>query len=160
MFYSSLLLVMRLQMTSRQQLIQKEQIQIKLLLNRIKYVNEQGIYQNYQNLIRNQQTYNYLHTDLQLGYVLGVKFNTTACVDKALILVQISTEIPMKVNLIIDNFFDQFQVYLEQINIEYFSILNMMLLLNQKKTFKVQVKKVIVYGNILVLPLKVWQHKC
>ncbi|CAD8053672.1 unnamed protein product [Paramecium sonneborni] len=66
--------------------------------------------------ILNQQAYNYLRTDLQLGYVVAVELKTTACVDGALILVQGSTEIPMKVNLIIDDFLDQFQVYLEQMN--------------------------------------------
>ncbi|CAD8135109.1 unnamed protein product [Paramecium pentaurelia] len=66
--------------------------------------------------ILNQQAYNYLRTDLQLGYVVAVEFKTTACVDGALILVQGSTEIPMKVNQIINDFLDQFSVYLEQMN--------------------------------------------
>ncbi|CAK74950.1 unnamed protein product (macronuclear) [Paramecium tetraurelia] len=66
--------------------------------------------------ILNQQAYNYLRTDLQLGYVVAVEFKTTACVDGALILVQGSTEIPMKVNQIIDDFLDQFSAYLEQMN--------------------------------------------
>ncbi|CAD8138831.1 unnamed protein product [Paramecium octaurelia] len=66
--------------------------------------------------ILNQQAYNYLRTDLQLGYVVAVEFKTAGCVDGALILVQGSTEIPMKVNQIIDDFLDKFSVYLEQMN--------------------------------------------
>lgn len=48
--------------------------------------------------ILNQQAYNRLRTDLQLGYVVAMKFKNLGCVDGAILLVQGSKEVPKQVD--------------------------------------------------------------
>ncbi|CAD8204068.1 unnamed protein product [Paramecium octaurelia] len=63
----------------------------------------------------NSQAYNHLRTDLQLGYVVLMKFKQISCIDGALFLVQGNKELPMKVNQLIEKFILKFDVYLKRL---------------------------------------------
>ncbi|CAD8118614.1 unnamed protein product [Paramecium sonneborni] len=64
----------------------------------------------------NSQAYNHLRTDLQLGYVVAMKFKQVSCIDGALFLIQGNKELPMKVNQLIEEFLLQFDEYLKDMN--------------------------------------------
>ncbi|CAD8092428.1 unnamed protein product [Paramecium primaurelia] len=66
--------------------------------------------------VLNSQAYNHLRTDLQLGYVVAMKFKQVSCIDGALFLVQGNKELPMKVNQLIEEFLVQFDEYLKTMN--------------------------------------------
>lgn len=64
--------------------------------------------------IFNSQAFNYLRTDLQLGYVATAKFMPLECLDGAAILVQGSAQSPYKVNQHIEDFLKVFYESVEQ----------------------------------------------
>ncbi|CAK60147.1 unnamed protein product (macronuclear) [Paramecium tetraurelia] len=61
------------------------------------------------------QAYSYLRTDLQLGYVVFMRFQQISCIDGAFFLVQGNKELPMKVNQLIEKFILKFDVYLKKL---------------------------------------------